>query len=123
MGRRFGQHSPGSEGGEFPTRLDFNVGVKPTAITAGDFDADGDADLAVANETFFYNAATVILNNGDGTFGTKTHYAAGLQSWDIVSADVSGDGFLDLALANRLSDNVSVHRGRVMAPSSQPRAF
>ena len=41
----------------------------------GDFNGDGNADLAVVNSNS--NTLSVLLGNGNGTFAPKTDYATG----------------------------------------------
>jgi hypothetical protein len=65
---------------------------------AGDFDGDGDIDIAVTSNL---GVVSVLLNNGDGTFASAANYALG-QSWPIglYGADLDGDGDIDLATAH-----------------------
>jgi uncharacterized repeat protein (TIGR01451 family) len=51
---------------------------------------------------------TVLLNNGDGTFGTKTDYRTGGGPNSVVAADFNGDRHLDLATSNLSDSTVSV---------------
>ena len=48
-------------------------GSVPDAIVAGDFTGDGHLDLAVANAVG--DTVSVLLGNGDGTFGPRSAYA------------------------------------------------
>ena len=66
----------------------------PNSVAVGDFNHDGIPDLAVADSS----GVSILLGNGDGTFGARQSYAAG--SGGIVAvADFSGDGFPDLVFA------------------------
>ncbi|MCH8837203.1 MAG: fibronectin type III domain-containing protein, partial [Candidatus Marinimicrobia bacterium] len=62
--------------------------------------------LATANSGS--NNVSVLLNNGNGTFTAKIDYAVGTGPFSVFSADLDGDGDLDLAVANFSSNNVSV---------------
>ena len=71
------------------------AGGNPTGVVIGDFNKDGNLDLAVAD--FIAQEVSVFLGNGDGTFQTATTYPAGANPSSIVMADFNGDGNLDLA--------------------------
>lgn len=71
-------------------------------VVAGDFDGDGDTDLAYAqsSEGTSGSAVLVYLNDGLGRFGAERRYVTGAGPTAIATADVDGDGDLDLATAN-----------------------
>ena len=48
-----------------------------TNAVGGDFDGDGNQDLAVAN--LGDDDVSVLLNNGDGTFTQTLHYRLGVK--------------------------------------------
>ena len=48
----------------------------------------------------YVNALTVLTNNGSGVFGYNNTYGVGLNPYSVVTADVNGDGKLDLISAN-----------------------
>ena len=54
---------------------------------------------------------SVLLGNGDGTFQPPVTYAVGGYPVAIVAGDFTGDGHLDLAVANRIRQRVSVLLG------------
>jgi len=84
------------------------VGSEPDAIVAGDFNNDGNLDLAVAN--YGDNSVTLLLGNGDGTFtpSSGSPYAVGGGPSAITAADFNGDGKLDLAVVNSMDNAVSI---------------
>lgn len=84
-------------------------GSTSTAITSGDFNSDGKADLAVANQNS-YNVG-ILLGNGDGTFSTALSFPAGYSPRAITSGDLNGDGKLDLVVANETGNDLSVLLG------------
>src|SRR4051794_20111383 len=59
----------------FNPATNYNVGSSPYSVAAGDFNGDGKLDLVVAN--FNSNSVSVLLGNGDGTFGAAVNYGAG----------------------------------------------
>ncbi|MEM6312444.1 MAG: FG-GAP-like repeat-containing protein, partial [Planctomycetota bacterium] len=91
-----------------------STGLSPivSAVIAGDFNDDGAIDLATSNA--LTNDISVVLGNGDGTFSLSpvaSRFGVGTQPNTILAADFDGDGTLDLATTNELSDDVSTLRG------------
>jgi cysteine-rich repeat protein len=76
------------------------------ALAAGDFEGDGDIDLAAVDVS--QNKVSVLLNDGAGAFARLAPISVGSDPIAIAAGDWNGDGFLDLAVANRQSDDVSV---------------
>ena len=82
-----------------PERHRTRSGSSPDAIVAGDFNGDGQLDLAVANDG---------SDDGVGAAGQRRRhvpapgrrYAVGTSPDAIVAGDFNGDGRLDLAVAN-----------------------
>ena len=75
-------------------------------MTTADVNRDGHADLITAN--FNSDNVSVLLGNGDGTFGAQTTFAVGDDPFSVTTADVNGDGRADLITANATGNNVSV---------------
>jgi hypothetical protein len=79
------------------------------AVVAGDFNGDGNLDLAltvpIGNEVY------ILLGNGDGTFGAPTAIAVGNTPDAIVVGDFNNDGNLDLAIANMGDNTVTLLLG------------
>jgi hypothetical protein len=100
----------GNGDGTFRSAVHYGAGEGPYSIAIGDLDGDGAPDLAVANEGRLYTSGNVsaLLGNGDGTFQSAINYGAGDRPYSVAIGDLDGDGALDLAVANLLSDNVSV---------------
>lgn len=73
----------------------FNGGVGPIAV--GDFRGIGVLDLAVA--PYLNSFVNIYLGNGDGTFQAPVSYASD-SGFSITTADMNGDGKLDLVLDN-----------------------
>ena len=77
------------------------------ALALGDFTANGNADLAVVNEVNL----TVLLGNGNGTFGVPQTYTTGIDPISVAVSDLTGDGKSDIVVANAYSNTVSVLLG------------
>jgi hypothetical protein len=89
--------------------LSCDVGSIPYSVCVADFNADLKPDLAVANAGS--HTVSVLLGNGDGTFGTRTDFATGSWPRSVATADLNRDGRPDLAVANQGSNTVSVLLG------------
>jgi hypothetical protein len=89
--------------------LSYDVGSIPYSVCVADFNADLKPDLAVANAGS--HTVSVLLGNGDGTFGTGTDFATGSWPRSVAAADLNRDGRPDLAVANQGSNTVSVLLG------------
>jgi hypothetical protein len=86
---------PDCEGNYFLPIQAYPTGSTPYYVATGDFNGDGILDLAVANDGT--DTVSVLLGNGDGTFGNKTDYTVGSGPICILAADLNNDGVLDLA--------------------------
>jgi hypothetical protein len=104
----------GNGNGTFRPQMTYAVGAQPFGIAAGNFTDDGHLDLAVANGNVFGSGAgtvSVLLGSGDGTFQPQVTYAVGQLPYGIVAGDFTGDGHVDLAVANAGDETVSVLLG------------
>jgi hypothetical protein len=86
-------------GGVFTVFDEFGEGQSDCVIW-GDFDGDGDPDLAVGNGGFGSEEPNrLYVNQGDGTFVGRDEFGGGDTSC-LVAGDADGDGDLDVAVAN-----------------------
>ncbi|HEY6292802.1 MAG TPA: choice-of-anchor D domain-containing protein [Terriglobia bacterium] len=88
------------------------TGISPRGIVAGDFNGDGNLDVAVVNSTD--STVSVFLGNGLGNFSPGVTYSVGSTETTpvaIATADVNADGKLDLVTANQGSNNISLLLG------------
>jgi hypothetical protein len=99
----------GNGDGTFQTPLEFTAGQNPTSIAVGDFNGDGQLDLAVTNNG--ENTVSILLGNGNGTFQPAVNYTVGTSPSAVFAADFNHDGKLDLAVANQDSNTLSILLG------------
>jgi FG-GAP-like repeat len=95
------------------------VGDGPTSIVVGNFDGaananlagDANADLAVANG--YSDDITILLGDGSGNFTPApiSPEPVGDGPSSIVTANLNGDPYADLAVANSGSDDVTILLG------------
>jgi len=82
--------------GTFQSQTDYPLAVGADAIAVGDFNGDGNLDLAI---TAYYSAVvSILLGNGDGTFQPQVQYSCVSTCNDVIVGDFNGDGKLDLAV-------------------------
>jgi hypothetical protein len=89
--------------------LSFDAGSSPYSLAVGDLNGDGKLDLVVANEGS--NTVSVLLGNGDGSFGVKTDYSTGVNPFFVAISDQNGDGKLDLVVAGSSTLSVLLGNG------------
>lgn len=105
----FGQGGGAFSGETFFVAADPQLFASPTIQTVGDFDGDGDPDIAVA--LGFRNALAVHLNIGDGSFAAPVTVALPGEASDLHARDVTGDGVLDIVVLHGEIDQISVLPG------------
>ena len=86
-----------------------SVGEFASDLTVGDFNRDGHADLVVSSRGHYSNLppfnrldgnVSILLGRGDGTFSAPTVAGSLYSASGVASADLNGDGNLDLAVSD-----------------------
>jgi hypothetical protein len=102
-------------------RFDYAVASAPFAVATVDLNGDGRPDLAVASGSRSPfpaggSVVGVLLNHGDGTFAARVDYpmvSALIYNAPagVATADLNGDGAVDLAIACKAGACVFLNRG------------
>ena len=105
----------GNGDGTFPEISQTTVfaGPSPSGIMAGDFDHDGEVDLAVPNnnpeDNYGSFGVSILLAYRDRYYSQQPPwYSTGRNPRGGVVADFNSDGNLDLAIANSIDNDISV---------------
>ncbi|HZM89852.1 MAG TPA: FG-GAP-like repeat-containing protein [Blastocatellia bacterium] len=99
--------------GGFPDATSSTVGTgnAPISVAVGDFNLDSKPDLAITIDS----SGTVTIRLGDGMGGfpdaTSSTVGTGSGPFSVAVGDFNLDGKPDLAVANQLSDNVTIRLG------------
>ena len=94
---------------------ELNVGIQPVYFHEGDFNRDGNLDLAVASHQAVPGTLTIHMGNGTGGFDHADYYSTvGVSPRSIEVADFNDDGELDIAVANRNSSDVAIFLGNAI---------
>jgi hypothetical protein len=94
--------------GDGTLRAPVRIPGSGNAITVGDFDGDGNLDLAGTQSD---SDAAIVLGKGDGTFANAVAVNASDGTTTIVAGDFDGNGTLDLAASNVSSGIIRVVLG------------
>jgi hypothetical protein len=103
-----------AQGGvSFIARRDFGVAGGPLSLAVGDFNGDGQLDVATANigGRNLVNGVSILLGQGDGTFQSAPDIGLGGAPGFIMVGDFNGDGRQDLATAISSGNSVSILLG------------
>jgi hypothetical protein len=115
--------------GSFGPKRDYIVGGGviplfggPVSASVADLNGDGRPDLVTIDDDVNYSGVgvSVLLNRGDGSFGSRRDYRAGGDLASIAIGDLNGDGRPDLVAADRNLDGVSLflNEGRGRSPAA-----
>lgn len=97
--------------GTFGDAVWLYAGDLPDDVTAGDFNGDGNTDIAIANS--YYSQVIMLFGSSDGSFSGGYSELGGVDSpTSIVSGDFNGDGRLDYAVTSWSTGQLSVFTNR-----------
>ncbi|MCC6358882.1 MAG: VCBS repeat-containing protein [Phycisphaerales bacterium] len=111
----------GNGNGTFQPYINIPTGADtlPIAVAFADVNADGFDDVLAG--LFLPSTVAVHLSNGDGTFQPAAPFPVGQRPRRFAMADLNGDGAVDLAAANGVSDGtVTVLLGQCLPTPDCP---
>ena len=98
----------------FDTKVDFGAGVIPRGTKLVDIDGDDKADVVLVDQgsnvvsVYRNTAATGVVNAS--SLASKLDFTTGTQPIGVAPGDLDGDGMPDLAVANAISNTLSILR-------------
>jgi hypothetical protein len=111
----------GNGDGTFQPKIDLALLLTPFSLAVGDFNGDGKADIALGTGNATTDDMTMLIGNGNGTFGAPVTTVtatdtfgfafAGTAQSSISAADVNGDGRLDLVVVSNTDVREPFGRG------------
>jgi hypothetical protein len=99
----------GNPDGTFQPAGTSATGPSPQSVAVGDFNGDGNLDLATGNYDYISdygypgvgaNDVSILLGHGDGTFADPVQYSVPDASRSIAVGDMDGNGALDLVVTS-----------------------
>jgi len=106
---------PGNGDGTFQPAVNYSmsnntqVANDPGSVTLVSLRNNGRLDMVMSN--YGTSNVTVLLGNGDGTFGAPMHFNGGVGKNPVAIADFNNDGTPDLLVADQSNDTVNLLAG------------
>ncbi len=108
-------------------RQSYDTETNPDPIYGGDFDFDGDIDLAVAGNDYENSYICVMENNGGGEFSELSEYETPSNPTSVCVADIDNDNDRDIIIGNQganfFSVYVNIGNGRFAAALELPTGY
>ena len=92
--------------GTFTFAHSYSLGSVPVSLAVGEFNNDGNADLAVVDSDL--SSVLILHGDGAGDFTFTRNYGVGLVPSRVLPEDVDGDGRVDLLCANFGANSISL---------------
>lgn len=86
----------------------YTVSGRPYYVAIGDISGDGNPDLITTHDDI--NLVTTLLGDGRGGFATApgSPFDVGRRAYELVVANVTGDGRMEVVVGTESSDSVAV---------------
>lgn len=93
---------------DFNPAVNYNVNHSPVSVAVGDFNGDGNSDIAVVNSS---KNVSLLLGDGKGNFGSAVDLNVGNYPTSITTGDINGDGYPDLVTISSTINNATISFG------------
>ncbi|MFH1008129.1 MAG: FG-GAP-like repeat-containing protein [Candidatus Latescibacterota bacterium] len=102
-GERFTRIYENDPAGQLRGRSDLDlVGLTSSALVWGDYDGDGDLDLAICGQDVSGTSVSKVYRNDGGMFSEALVNLAGVDIGSLAWGDYDNDGTLDLVLSGKM---------------------
>ena len=106
----------GKGDGSFYLQDAYEAGDNLASLAMGDFDGDGRMDIAVSNANLGTDGSpgtvSILLNNGNGTFGNANAYGSSGTLTGLTVSDFNNDGKLDISVLDSTNGRAQIWLGR-----------
>lgn len=106
----------GMQAAPFQAAANYTAGTNPYWVATGDWNGDGNLDIAAANT--MSNNVTLLIGSASGMMTVSgTMLGVGMRPEHIATADFNNDGLPDLVTANTVDNNISLLLAQDKAPT------
>jgi len=98
----------GKGGGSLKTPFSLGGMASVTAVSAGDFNRDGNEDFVITGVIYGVYCFAPVLGNGNGTFGGPTLNAIGNNPVLVAVGPFNTNGYPDIVVADTGADQVTI---------------
>ena len=88
----------------YAPQVTYATGTNPSSVVITELDGLNRPDLVVVNGNS--STLSILLNNGNGSFGTATNLALGPAPQQVIASDFDDDGDVDLAVAHSQTNDL-----------------
>ncbi len=98
------------------------LGLSEGAVSWGDYDKDGDKDVAVMGQSSSLGAVTILYQNNAGVFENTEQNFVNVFGGDITWVDLNKDGYIDLVVSGYdgvlTTPSTKVYINTIVGPSN-----